>query len=1106
MANYSEIINKTLQDLGRIKVELEDIQESILANAEAFRRNFNTNTVNVKQINDLLKENAKLIDQNTKLKEAQTNLLKKQEIAEEKLISAKLNNAKKEADLLVKAEALQNKKLTNAQKELEIKNKQATLDDKAARRLQRDKKAEADAARAKEDFIKKQEIAEEKLTSVKLNNAKKEADILNKNEALQGKKLLNAQRELNLKNKQNATAERSARKAQKEKKLLEDAARAYNRLDGELRKVSKDYQDLAAKRALGESLTAKELGQLNKLQARLKVLGKAYKSVNNDLIRASGGVNRATSSFDSLGFAVAQITRESPAFLNSLNTGFMAISNNIPMLVDEVTKLKEENKALMAQGQPQIKVWKRVASAFFSWQSLISAAIVALTVLGPKIFDYISDLWDSEKALSAAEKAQRALTKAQIEGAKSTADEVLETKLLFEVAKDVTKSMEDRNLAATKLIESSNGLIKATERQNIISGDSLAIEQKLIDAMVRKATLQALLNEASDEFETIATKMNEIRKLDIEIEERANKVRKFGLVSNKEFYELLEKGNQEAVAKLTIDTKLSDLETKRAKLVREKNKAEEEANAILALAKDLTDRYTLGLTDSTKAKQKDRDVTLELLKVGANLNASLVEDEDKSFKERMNLTEALFQRRVLIAQRVLENEMKAAKESKTQRADLEKQALANYYDAIRAAGEEQAKLRKTIQSDALKSVQNNLKAIADAQKKSLDKAIADADGNDKKIEEAKKEHQKALLELQSRYISEVLRDNTDLTDEQLKLLSDMLVAMDGKLDKFRAKSKNNLEFFQDLFKDTFRTVTDSFSKAFNFDVSKFDFVFEELAKNFDKLETTSSKLFSVERIGEWADAAKELIGGVLSANLQRFDNQINAARRARDIILNEETATEEQKEAARRTFEEKERRIKTERAKQERENLLVQIGIDTAVGVAKATAAYLSNPLTAPALSLILPIIIGTGAAQAAFVASQPIPKFEMGTMDAPEGWAYTQEKVPEPIFSKTGVLKSWGVPGGAALTYLEEGDKVFKSRGAAMAAMNAGLVDSSVLLMNSYSNGKALTSVDVDSSLEAYVRRLEKSTERSMKEMKAISKRPINVHNTVEIKQNRPY
>ena len=294
-------------------------------------------------------------------------------------------------------------------------------------------------------------------------------------------------------------------------------------------------------------------------------------------------------------------------------------------------------------------------------------------------------------------------------------------------------------------------------------------------------------------------------------------------------------------------------------------------------------------------------------------------------------------------------------------------------------------------------------------------------------------------------------------------------------------------------KDVFGTVTDTFSEIFDIDMSKFDFLFDSATNS----------------IEDWAEVSKELIGSVLDASLARYDVELQEAARVRDITLNNDLATDEAKENARDKYDKKEADIKNRQAKEERRNTLIKIAMDTAVGVAKAHAAYLSNPLTAPALPFILPLIIGTGLAQAAIVASQPLPKFEKGVEGSTyEGLAIKDEKGAELHYDKKGNIKDFGQNKGAKHTYVERGDTILNASKTKelLGGFGEENLQRVIFDMNMQGNGNILSEKSVDRSLHRELQGLRSDFDSLGKEMKRISKRPINVNNKVEVKTEKPY
>lgn len=116
-------------------------------------------------------------------------------------------------------------------------------------------------------------------------------------------------------------------------------------------------------------------------------------------------VGNYASHWDGLGNAINQLSREMPAFAVSMQTGLLAISNNLPILADEIARIKRENVELTQSGQKAVPVWRQVVGSLVSWQTLLSVGVTLLTVYGSKIFDFAADLLKSKDASKAASDA-----------------------------------------------------------------------------------------------------------------------------------------------------------------------------------------------------------------------------------------------------------------------------------------------------------------------------------------------------------------------------------------------------------------------------------------------------------------------------------------------------------------------------------------------------------------------------------------------------------------------------------------------------------------------------------------------------------------------------
>src|SRR5690606_4903264 len=146
--------------------------------------------------------------------------------------------------------------------------------------------------------------------------------------------------------------------------------------------------------------------------------------------------------------SINQISRELPAFTYSAQTGFMAISNNIPILIDEVNRLKQANTALNAEGKKGVPVWKQVVSGLFSWQSAMMLGVTLLTVYGKEIGNFFMALFKGNTAIDESKRKLELLNDVRKESAKNAAGEIASLKTLTAVASDNTRSMDERRRAA----------------------------------------------------------------------------------------------------------------------------------------------------------------------------------------------------------------------------------------------------------------------------------------------------------------------------------------------------------------------------------------------------------------------------------------------------------------------------------------------------------------------------------------------------------------------------------------------------------------------------------------------------------------------------------
>lgn len=137
-----------------------------------------------------------------------------------------------------------------------------------------------------------------------------------------------------------------------------------------------------------------------------QVLIKQLKDLNDELATAEAAVGRYSrnvgnyaSGFSPLNFQVQQLARELPSLTVSTQQFFLAISNNLPMLVDEMQRARVANEALKKAGETTVPVWKQMLKSIGSWQTMLVVGITLLTAYGKEIGQWVKELFKGKKAI-----------------------------------------------------------------------------------------------------------------------------------------------------------------------------------------------------------------------------------------------------------------------------------------------------------------------------------------------------------------------------------------------------------------------------------------------------------------------------------------------------------------------------------------------------------------------------------------------------------------------------------------------------------------------------------------------------------------------------------
>jgi len=321
------------------------------------------------------------------------------------------------------------------------------------------------------------------LDKLKLKYAELEKRIAKLNETRKQTEKLNFQEKIDARIRlQNATAEAKAKSAE---------ADAYQKLSLALAAAQKNAQ------AIGATWGSDSV-QFKKASDAVRKLDDEIKKIDAGIGKHQRNVGNYASGWNGLGNSINQITREAPAAAVSLNTFFLAISNNLPMFFDEITKLKVANEELVKSGEKPISIWKQLGSAVFSFQTLLSVGVTLLTLYGGKLIEMAFGLGSVEAQLKKIE-AQQAKYNRQLEDA-------------------------NRNIEHNLVLEKNRRKILGEAEKDLIGLDKEAALQKLKNFEITRDANKKLLDDrvkqisASKGFNTIAysDEINGLEKLNAE--------------------------------------------------------------------------------------------------------------------------------------------------------------------------------------------------------------------------------------------------------------------------------------------------------------------------------------------------------------------------------------------------------------------------------------------------------------------------------------------------------------------------------------------------------------------------------------------------------------
>lgn len=274
-------------------------------------------------------------------------------------------------------------------------------------------------------------------------------------------------------------------------KLVNSMAGSYNALSAqyELNKIkmnnlSQAYLENteAGKKLVKE--TAEIYAAMDKYQ---KSTGKHTLSVGN-----------YKQAFDGLGFSISQVARELPSLAISANTFFLAISNNIPMVIDEIQKLRAANEAAAKAGEAQVSITGKLVKSLFSFNTVMVLILTAFSIWGKDITNWIGSLFTGKKRVENLTSSLKHMADAMQNARLETAKETVKLNVLYKTATNNSKSTAERTKAVKALKKEYPEYFKNLTDEEIKLGKASKAYKEATKAITENAKARAALDKITE--------------------------------------------------------------------------------------------------------------------------------------------------------------------------------------------------------------------------------------------------------------------------------------------------------------------------------------------------------------------------------------------------------------------------------------------------------------------------------------------------------------------------------------------------------------------------------------------------------------------------------
>lgn len=270
-------------------------------------------------------------------------------------------------------------------------------------------------------------------------------------------------------------------------KAMVSTAGSYNEMSAAVVQLENRFRNLSEAQRQGDQGVG--------LIKQIKQLKDELKAIDAQMGNYQRNVGNYTSHWNGLNASVQQVARELPSLAVGWNTFFLAISNNLPIMADEIKRARDEFKALQESGQKGVPVWKQLTKSILNWQTALVVGITLLSVYGKDIMNWIENLFKAKEVTGDLIDYENKLLIARQKGIQDISRETTKLDLLYKTTQDTNKSMKERLAAANALQKMSPDYLGNMKKESILAGEAKEAYMQLRKELVASAIARAQLDE-----------------------------------------------------------------------------------------------------------------------------------------------------------------------------------------------------------------------------------------------------------------------------------------------------------------------------------------------------------------------------------------------------------------------------------------------------------------------------------------------------------------------------------------------------------------------------------------------------------------------------------